>query len=53
MNPEEEIADKEWGEHYGDPDYVEGSHPMDSDNVTWHHVWQKPSPRQVEGEELG
>lgn len=51
MNQEEEIpvepkglADEEWGIGYlyKDPDYVEGSHPMDSDDVTWHHVWEKP-----------
>jgi hypothetical protein len=29
------------GDFYRDPDYVEGSHPMDTDNVTWHHNWQR------------
>jgi hypothetical protein len=51
MNQEEEIpvepkglTGEEWGVGYlyKDPDYVEGSHPMDSDDVTWYHVWEKP-----------
>jgi hypothetical protein len=47
---EEELRqalDKVWegGYFYKDPDYVEGTHPMEIDGaVTWHHVWQKPAP---------
>jgi hypothetical protein len=40
------MSDEDWmkdwgGDLYRDPDYVEGSHPMDRDEVTWHHVWGK------------
>jgi hypothetical protein len=34
----------DWGGEYRADDYVEGSHPMDRDEVTWHHIWQKPKP---------
>jgi hypothetical protein len=44
----EEFNCEEWGEEYRDPDYVEGSHPMDNDQVTWHHVWEKPVEREVQ-----
>ncbi len=56
MNQEEEshstdkgsVEDWVGGEDlYRDPDYVEGSHPMDTDDVTWHHVW----PPRMEREE--
>lgn len=52
MSQEEDIINKEWiggQDLYRDPEYIKGSHPMDTDEVTWHHVWEKPSP-QVEGE---
>jgi hypothetical protein len=58
MNEEEDPTDSPlgsiegWnaGEYlYRDPDYVEGSHPMDTDDVTWHHHWQQP--RTVEDEQ--
>lgn len=42
---EEDIMNKEWvggQDLYRDPDYVEGSHPMDTGEVTWHHQWQLP-----------
>jgi hypothetical protein len=45
----EEITDTDWvdGEYlYRDPDYVEGSHPMDTDDVTWHHHWVHPTSEQ-------
>jgi len=44
---QEEI--KEWmgGEHlYTDPGYVDGSHPIDTDDVTWHHHWQRVEPEK-------
>ena len=43
MNQEEE-TDEEWvgGEDlYRDPDYVDGSHPMDTDDINWCFVWPK------------
>jgi hypothetical protein len=32
---------------YKDPDYVEGTHPMDNDGagVTYHHIWA-PAPEK-------
>jgi len=40
---EEEFDHQAWESGgYTDPDYVEGSHPMDTEEVTWHHVWGKP-----------
>jgi hypothetical protein len=39
---EEENIDWVGGEDlYRDPEYVEGSRPMDTDDVTWHHHWQR------------
>jgi hypothetical protein len=39
-----------WGVGYKDPDYVEGTHPMDIDGaVTWHHVWPPPPPEKTAG----
>jgi hypothetical protein len=38
---EEEIEDWGVGDLYRDPDYVEGSHPMDTGDVTWHHIWPR------------
>jgi hypothetical protein len=46
MNQEDEP--EEWGGEYRDPDYVEGSNPMDNDEVTLHHQWQQS---RVEREE--
>jgi hypothetical protein len=43
----QKIMNELWpvGYLYKDPDYVEGTHPMEIDGaVTWHHVWQKPGP---------
>lgn len=40
----EEFIQADWGAEYRAPDYVPGSHPMDRDEVTWHHVWP---PRTV------
>ena len=34
---------KDWGWEYRADDYIEGSHPMDKDEVTWHHHWHKPA----------
>jgi hypothetical protein len=48
LNPE---GLKDWvggADLYRDPDYVEGTHPMDTDDVTWHHYWERP---RVEREE--
>jgi hypothetical protein len=42
MNQEEEFDHQEWAKgEYRAPDYVEGSHPMDTDDVTWHHQWHR------------
>jgi hypothetical protein len=49
MNKEDEFNHEDWtaGE-YTDPDYVQGSHPMDKDEVTYHHVWEKKPPSKDE-----
>jgi hypothetical protein len=46
---EEEFNHEAWeaGE-YRDPEHVEGGHPMDTDEVAWHHQWQKPVEREVQ-----
>jgi hypothetical protein len=42
MNREDEFDYEAWEKlSYKAPDYVEGSHHMDSDDVTWHHHWQR------------
>jgi hypothetical protein len=40
-----------WGVEYKDPDYVEGTHPMDNDGagVTYHHIWPPPPPAKTAG----
>jgi hypothetical protein len=63
MNQKEEFDHEAWESlSYEAPDYVPGSHPMDNDAVTWHHIWEKPpvehevqstseQPRTVENEQ--
>ena len=45
----QKIMNELWpvGQLYEDPDYVEGTHPMDNDGagVTYHHIWA-PAPEK-------
>jgi hypothetical protein len=48
MNKADEFDHEEWGAEYIAPDYVPGSHPMENDEVTYHHIWEKKPPIKEE-----
>jgi hypothetical protein len=49
MNKEDAFDHEGWAAGgYTAPDYVPGSHPMDKDEVTFHHIWEKKPPSKEE-----
>jgi hypothetical protein len=41
----EKEDEKGWGTGYlyKDPNYTPGDHPIERDEVTWHHLWAPPA----------